>query len=333
MRSLETLAQRPPGRILVVQTAFLGDTVFTSALVAGLSEKFPQASIELCVSPRGRDVAEAMPKVARVHVFDKRGKDRGLGGLRRVARGLRGFDLAVLPHRSVRSAALAFLARVPVRLGFAGAPGSLLYTARAPDLGDTFLEREAQLARALGAESGPMKLVPQQLSSARALLAGRSGAALCVGSEWATKIWPPERLGELAGLLAQRGFLPVLLGGPREKELAARVASRAGVPCLDTTGNSVAEALALLSLSRICIGGDTGLVHAARALGVPTVALFGPTSPEAHAFGARALPVSLRLDCSPCSTHGSVRCPLGHHRCLLDLDAARVLNACAAVLA
>jgi len=311
----------------------LGDTVFTSALVSGLSARFPQASVELCVAPRGRDVAEAMPQAARVHVFDKRGADRGLGGLRRMARGLRGFDLAVLPHRSLRSAALAFLARAPVRLGFLGAPGSLLYTARVPDLGPTFLGREAGLARALGAEPGPMKLVPRRLEPARALLAGRPAAALCVGSEWATKIWPPERLGDLAALFAQRGFLPLLLGGPREKSLSASVAARAKVFCLDTTGNPVAEALALLSLSRICVGGDTGLVHAARALGVPTVALFGPTTPAAHLFSGRALPVSLQLDCSPCSTHGGKVCPLLHHRCLRDLEAARVWAACEAVLA
>lgn len=330
---VEQFRERPPRRILVVQTAFLGDTVFTSALVAGLARRFPTASIELCVAPRGRDVAEAMPGAARVHLFDKRGADRGIAGLLRVARGLRGSDLAVLPHRSLRSAALAFLARAPVRLGFSGAPGSLLYTHRARDSGSTFLEREAQLGLALGAEPEPMLLVPRHLDAARALLAGRRAAALCVGSEWATKIWPPERLGDLAALLARRGFLPLLLGGPRERELSAQVAARSGTACLDTTGNPVGEALALLSLSKLCVGGDTGLVHAARALHVPTVALFGPTSPEAHSFGARSLPVSLRLDCAPCSTHGSARCPLGHHRCLRDLDEGRVLAACEAVLA
>ena len=64
-------------KALIVQTAFLGDVVFTSALVGSLALRFPEAELELCVAPRGRDVALAIPGVARVHVFDKRGLDRG----------------------------------------------------------------------------------------------------------------------------------------------------------------------------------------------------------------------------------------------------------------
>jgi len=66
---------------------------------------------------------------------------------------------------------------------------------------------------------------------------------------------------------------------------------------------------------------------------VPTVAVFGPTSSDVHVFGARDRAISLGLSCSPCSVHGSRRCPLGHHRCLRDLDPDRVAAACAEVLA
>jgi heptosyltransferase-2 len=108
---------------------------------------------------------------------------------------------------------------------------------------------------------------------------------------------------------------------------------RAAAHCIDTAGNPVGEALAVLSLCALAVGGDTGLVHAARALGIPTVAVFGPTPTDVHLFGARQRVVSLRLPCSPCSVHGSHRCPLGHHGCLRDLDAGRVLASCREVLA
>jgi heptosyltransferase-2 len=317
-------------RVLVIQTAFLGDTVFTSALVGGLLRRWP---VDLCVAPRGRDVALAIPGVGKVHVFDKRGADRGLSGLRRMAAQLRGYDLAVLPHRSLRTALLARMARIPERVGFAGSLPSLLYTRRVPTAEKAFLRQEADLARALGAEVAPMHLQPRPewIAAAREALGTREKiAAICIGSEWETKIWPPERMAALARLLAGRGLRPVLLGGPREKALAAQM-GRAG-NCIDTTGNTVAEALAILSLSSLCLGGDTGLVHAARALGIPTVALFGPTDPAAHVFGAQQRAVSLGLSCSPCSTHGSRRCPLGHHRCLRDLDEERVFSACQLVL-
>jgi len=111
----EKLAARPPPRVLVVQTAFLGDTVFTSALFNALARRFPDAAIDVCVAPRGSDVALAFPGVNHVHVYDKRGADSGIGGLRRIARRLatRQYPLAVLPHRSMRTALLARLAGYP----------------------------------------------------------------------------------------------------------------------------------------------------------------------------------------------------------------------------
>jgi ADP-heptose:LPS heptosyltransferase len=158
-------------------------------------------------------------------------------------------------------------------------------------------------------------------------------AAFCIGSEWATKIWPAARFAGLADALWRQGLAPVLVGGPQERALAAAVNSAARVKCIDTTGNPVGEALALLSEAALCVGGDTGLVHAARALGTPTVALFGPTAPGRHVFGPRSRSVSLALECSPCSAHGQTLCPLGHHRCLRDLDVERVLDACEAAIA
>ena len=171
--------------------------------------------------------------------------------------------------------------------------------------------------------------------SAEARLEGARGpfAALCIGSEWETKIWPSEHFAALADRLAERGLTPILLGGPREKPLATAVQARAGAQCIDTTGNPVGEALALIARCRLCVGGDSGLVHAARALGVPTVAVFGPTATAAHEMGPRERAVTLGLDCSPCSVHGQRRCPLGHHRCMRDLPAERVLLECEAVLA
>ena len=332
----QRLEARPPPRLLVIQTAFLGDTVFTSALVRSLSQKWPQAEIDLCVAPRGRDVAQAIAGVTHVHLFDKRGQDRGLRGLRRVAARLltRQYALCVLPHRSLRSALLALLARIPERAGFADAAGALLYTARIRTQERAFLAREGALARAMGAQPAAMALQPRPdcLEAARAALgpsAGERLAAVCLGSEWETKIWPAPRVAALVRLLAARGFVPVLVGGPRERALAREVDSGG----IDTTGNSVGEALAILSLSVLAVGGDTGLVHAARALGVPTVAIFGPTTPLVHDFGPQQRAVSLGLDCSPCSAHGSRRCPLGHHRCLRDLDEGQVAAACQEVLA
>lgn len=332
------LAARPPSRVLVIQTAYIGDTVFTSALVRALAACFPRAEVDACVAPRASDVARAFPGVSHVEVYDKTGTDRGLRGLWRVAARLsaRRYDVAVLPHGSLRSALLARLARIPERVGFAGAAGSLLYTARVRTRERAFLRRERDLATALGAAPGAMQLVPRAewVAKARAVLAPAAGkrmAAICLGSEWPTKIWPAPHVTDLARRLEASGLRPVLLGGPRERPIAEQVAAVSR--CIDTTGNSVGEAIAILAQCALAVGGDSGLVHAARALGVPTVAVFGPTPSDVHQFGPRERAVSLGLSCSPCSVHGSLRCPLGHHRCLADLDAERVAAACREVLA
>jgi heptosyltransferase II len=326
-----------PPRLLVIQTAYLGDTVFTSALIQSLRRKWPEAEIDLCVAPRGRDVARATPGVSFVHVFDKRGADKGLRGLRRLAARLatRQYPLAVLPHRSLRTALLARLAGIPRRVGFADAPASLLYSERVHTGARRFLEQEADLARHLGAEPAAMALQPlrEWVGAAHGALAHSATeklAAVCLGSEWETKIWPAQHVKGLLRLLVRKGLRPVLIGGPRERDLAREVGAVGG--CIDTTGNPVGEALAILSMCTMAVGGDTGLVHAARALGIPTVAVFGPTTPDAHLFSPRDRAVSLHLSCSPCSAHGSRRCPLGHHRCLRDLDPDRVAAACQEVL-
>jgi heptosyltransferase-2 len=326
-----------PARVLIIQTAYLGDTVFTSALVQSLRARWPAAEIDLCVAPRARDVAAAIPGVANIHLYDKRGADRGISGLRRMARRLatRQYPLAVLPHRSLRTAALARMAGIPERAGFKDAPASFLYTARVATREKTFLGREADLARYFGGQAAPIRLSarPEHVEAARAALGSGQDrfVAVCLGSEWETKIWPAPRVRDLLRTLQSWGLRAVLLGGPRERDLAREVGSVAA--CIDTTGNSVAEALGVLSLCSLAVGGDTGLVHAARALGIPTVAIFGPTTPEVHQFGARERPVWLALPCSPCSAHGPRRCPLGHHKCLRDLDAEWVAAACREVLA
>ena len=330
------LSAAPPARVLVVQTAFLGDTVFTSALVAGLAARFPKAELDLCVAPRGRDVARAMPQVSQVFVYDKRGADRGGAGLIRMARRLRerSHTLALLPHRSLRTALLARNAGIPDRLGFRAASTLLLCTASTPDPGGPFLAREAALLSLCGAAPGPMRLVPTEADRAQAAealhrlgLGGARLAGLALGSEWQTKIWPLQQMAALARTLSAQGLVPLLLGGPGDQTAAAEVQRLSGVRCADTTGNSVGEALGLLERCAVAVGGDTGLVHAARALGVPTVPIFGPTDPRLHSFGPGDRPQWLHLDCAPCGPHGHRRCPLGHHRCLTELAAGPVAAA------
>ncbi len=319
-------------RALLVHPAYLGDTVFLGPAVRALKARWPAGRVSLVVTPRGAPAARLLPGCDEVVVFDKRRGDGGPAGLWRLARHLRqgAFDLALVSHPSLRSGILALLSGAPRRIGYAPFCTERLKL----DRSRPFVDRSLRLAALAGAPGTPdLALVapPELRPYADRILAGARPPILGVvpGAEWATKRWEPRRWVEL---LRRLGGTPVLLGGPAERGLAAEIADGLGGAARDTTGNAIEEAIALLSRCDLVLGGDTGLVHCARALGRPTLLLFGPTDPGRHLLtpGERAL--SLGLECQPCHDHGPRRCPLGRRACLDDLEPGHVEAAARALL-
>jgi len=324
-------------RFLLVHPAFLGDTVFLGPAVRALKSRWPACEVALVVSPRGEPAARLLPGVDEVFVFDKRRADAGLRGVLRLGARLRAFgpDVALVSHPSARSGSMAWLSRAPRRIGYA----PLCNDRVALDRSLPFVDRSLALAARAGAsvEDRRLRLTPpEELEGyAAELLRGalRPLVGMVPGAEWATKRWSEGKFAELAARLARGGATVLLLGGPGERDLARRIAAGCGVPLLDATGNSIAEALALLARCDLVVGGDTGLVHCARALGRPAVLIFGPTGPARHVFQGDERPVRIELECSPCHDHGPERCPLGHHRCMVDLDVDEVERQARALLA
>jgi len=319
--------------VLLVHPAFLGDTVFLGPAVRALKARWPEGRVTLVVTPRGAPAARLLPGCDQVVVFDKRKADAGLGGLWRLGRRLRALrpDLAIVSHTSLRSGALAWLSGAPRRIGYAP-----LCTERVRlDRSRPFVERALRLAALAGAPGDAglaLRAPPEQAAYAERIVAGaaRPLLGLVPGAEWATKRWPAARWAELARRV---GGTAVLLGGPGERGLAAEIAGRAPPGAVvDTTGNTIEEAVALLARCDLVVGGDTGLTHCARALGRPTLTLFGPTHLERHLFGPRDRPLALGLACQPCHDHGPKVCPLGHHACMADLPAERVAAEARALL-
>lgn len=322
-------------RALVVHPGYLGDTVFLGPAVRALKRRWPDGKVALCVTPRGAPVARLLPGCDEVLVYDKRGADAGPGGLWRAARALRSFrpDLALVPHYSARSGLLAWLSGARRRIGFAPFCDERVRL----DRGRPFVDRALSLAERAGAPGDPALALdaPGGLDGyAARILAGAAPpvVGLVPGAEWATKRWGAERFAALAAELGRGGATLVVLGGPADRQDAARMGELAGVPLRDTTGNTIDEAVSLLARCDLVVGGDTGLVHCARALGRPTLVLFGPTAPGRHRFTARERHVAVGLACQPCHDHGPARCPLGHHDCMRRLDPAAVAAAARTIL-
>ena len=120
--------------VLVIQTAFIGDVLLIVPLLKAIKQLWSDASLDVMVRPPGDNLLETLPYLNNVIIYDKYGADRGISGFARILKKLRNcnYDLALIPHRSLRSGLLTFLTGVPRRVGFSRGGGRLFHTRRIP---------------------------------------------------------------------------------------------------------------------------------------------------------------------------------------------------------
>ena len=321
---------------LVIQTSFLGDTVLTTPLLAQLARR---GEVDVVTTPASAALLANHPAVRTIVVYDKRGADRGLTGFLSLAQRLRDtrYDVAFLAQGSLRSAALALVAGIPSRIGFDTSAGRWFYTKRVAYREDLHhAARLLRLARPNGRPATGDELRPSlypgdaERSAVDALLASHGVAAgepliaLAPGSVWATKRWP--YYAQLAAQL-ESDVRAVIVGGADDAELARAIVT-AAPRAIDATGHlSLLASAELIGRTAAIVTNDSAPLHLASAMETPTVSIFGPTVP-AFGFGPLA-PKSIvvghdGLTCRPCDRHGPQRCPLGHFRCMRELDAEMV---------
>jgi heptosyltransferase-2 len=329
-----------PRSILVIQTAFLGDVVLTLPLVQITKRAFPSAQIDFLTIPRTASVLSNHPAIAEVIEFDKRGKDRGIGGILRMARDLRRrqYDVALIPHRSMRSAAVASLAKIPTRIGFNRSAGKLLLT----DVvlyrkGVHEIERNIDLLKPFGV-SRDGKELPSLYPSASdsavvdALLKelgyyGSSMIAVAPGTVWNTKRWPQERFSELVRRLARQKIPVVLIGGAEDVQMCREISGDNDHVRSVAGRLSFLQSAELIRRSSALVCNDSAPMHLAAAMRTPVVAIFGATVPEFGfaPYGENDVVVETKgLECRPCSIHGGEKCPITTFVCMRDISAEAV---------
>jgi heptosyltransferase-2 len=326
-----------PPRILLVRFSSLGDVLLLTPLIRALRTRHPAATLTALTKQEWAPLLAANPHLDQV-VSISRGQS--LVPLARALRG-GGFTHRLDLHASVRSRMLRLL--VPgTWLGFdmrRREREALIrnhehrYTDRVP-VAERYFEAAATLD--VEPDGRPAELFVSPAAEARAedwltrQAAPGDLVACSPGAAHATKRWPLHHWHALIAALTARGLLPMIVGGPAEREMAqqlvraseGRVLSAAGDLDLQATG-------ALLRRARAAISGDTGAMHMATAVGTPVIALFGPT---VEAFGffpyhATAQVLERELACRPCSSKGGPRCPLGHHHCLEEIMPGQVMDA------
>ncbi|MGO9640021.1 MAG: lipopolysaccharide heptosyltransferase I [Candidatus Acidiferrales bacterium] len=289
-------------KILVVRLSSMGDIVHSLPGAAALREAFPSAQIDWLVQRRWSSLLEESPAVNRVIPFDSSSPGRVVACVRQYR--AEGYDAAVDFQGLYKSAILTFASGARRRVGFdwqsaweSGA--SLFYNERVRGGGPHRVDKNLSLVERLGVARPSQPQFPLRVSAEGAgnlknRLEGQGIGEFWVAAPaagWGSKTWPAERYGAVCRILERRhGWRAVIAVGPGEQELArdVRDAAAPALPLLVET--SLAELMALLAQARCVLGGDTGPVHVAAALGAPVVGLYGATDPaQTGPYSPRAI--------------------------------------------
>ena len=331
----KTTLKTGPLKICLLQTAFLGDCVLTLPLLKKLREILPGAAVSVVTRPETAGIFSASGLAAEIIEDRKKSAPSGLAEFSRLAGELRArrFDAVIIPHRSLRSALLAWRAGIPVRVGFSSSAGSFLLTHKVPF---SWLLHDVERNLAL------LSPLAENLKTPFPGLQGTSGTpyspedgvtvGINPGSAWPTKRWPQAKWARLIKrFAAARGGRVLMVGGPGEKEWNSEIERLAGAgSCLNLTGRtSMPELMEAIRPLKIFVSNDSGPMHIAAALGVPAVGIFGPTTRELGFFpyGPGNGVVETPLACRPCALHGSRKCPRGHFLCMQLLTVDEVYKA------
>nr|WP_029526639.1 lipopolysaccharide heptosyltransferase II [Polaromonas glacialis] len=326
---------------LVIAPQWIGDAVMTEPLLRRLAARGERLTVGAL--PWVAPVYRAMPQVADVIEFPFAHGGLQFKARRSIAKRIEGqFSKAYVLPNSLKSALLPLLARIPERIGYLGETRIGLLTHRLKNPKDkppmvafySALSGEGDLQAdrpALHMDAAQVEMTLRELGLQRG-----GYVVFAPGAEFGpAKRWPARHFSELAARLS----LPVvLLGSGKEAalcdEIATPVNAQQSGKCLNLAGKtSLPQALALIAASHSTVSNDSGLMHVAAALGVPQVAIFGSSSPlhtpplneKARVLWLKADPAyQPPLDCAPCFAR---ECPLGHTRCLNDIDPQQVLKA------
>ncbi len=299
-------------RILIVRVGAMGDVLHGMPAVAALRAAMPGTHVAWAVEPRWASLLQAapnavagtaaMPLVDRVHLVPAKAWSkapasmatlRSIAALRRELRAER-YDVAIDLQGTIRSSVIATMSGARRVVGSDAAReglARLLYSERVPVRMPHVVQQAAEIvAHVAGVALKPMP-VPLPLDAeaerwcdaalADVALAGKTLPLVFVAptAGWGAKQWPAERYGAVAAALSQSGWRVLVNAAPAgvDRTAAAVIAASGGaavaMPC------TLAQLTALLRRVSLVIAGDSGPLHLAAALGVPVVALFGPTDP------------------------------------------------------
>lgn len=327
-----------PKKILIRGPNWVGDAVLAIPALKAVRSHFPETEITLLVRPWVAGLFTSAPFIDNVWTENKPSK---LGDWTRITRDIRafGFDLALLLPNSFESALMMFLARVPLRVGYATDGRTWMLTNSISPPTDSrhqvyyYLDLVKALQAGTDRPSIEIEATGEERANARNLLheegiphADRFLVLNPGAAYGSAKRWHEDRFAEVADILAKEmGLNVALIGSESERPIAEQIRDRMkSRPAVLSGKTSMETLIGVLAESSLMITNDSGPMHIAAALGVPTVAVFGSTDERVTApFGPRTRVVKNPVECSPCLLR---ECPIDH-RCMNGVSVEDVCKA------
>ena len=336
-------------RIVVFAPNLIGDTVMASPFLRSLRLGYPRAEIDVVIKPHVAPTLDGAPWIDRIVPFAPKAKDpahRSMALIRHLRKTR--YDLAILLPNSFRSALMARLGNVKRRVGYSrGGRGVLLTDRLKPSssikgkfVPTPVVEYYLALAKHLGCPVDSLRLelfTTHNDESAADRAWERLGLPFygpvvtmnTGGAFGPAKSWPTGHFAALAVRLAEEAGVSVLVVcGPGERSSALEIVRKANHPRVKSLADepmSIGLTKACVRRSALMISTDSGPRHFAAAFGVPIVSLFGPTHIAwTRTYHTQAVHLQQPVPCGPCQKG---ICPLGHHRCMVELTPDSVFRA------
>jgi heptosyltransferase II len=323
-----------PKRVLVIQTAFIGDIIMSTPLFSGIHQAYPDAMVDVVVNSRHTSLLDNNPFISKVYGFDKsKNKLWHLFLLIREIRKNR-YDLALSMQIHASSTLMMVLGGIKKRIGF---PRQSLLThpvESAP--GMHIRERAGLLLNEMKQGTYDLQTrlypTPGDLAKAKQLIREEKKFSLGIapGSVWETKKWPKDYYIDVIKELSEEASIYLIGGGAEDVALCKEIVLRSEVSdIVDTSGKlSLLQSAALIAQLDLVLCNDSAPLHMANAMETPVIAIFGPTVKRFGCYPYQPFDTLMDIDlyCRPCSKHGGKVCPEGHFRCMKDIPPQRVIT-------
>ena len=318
-------------RILIIQTAFLGDAVLTLPMIEKLKEVFPKSVIDVMCIPKTKEIFEVSPFVNEIIVIDKKKEHKSLLKLYSFSNEIkkRLYTKIFSPHRSFRTSFIVANSGVRETHGFSNSSMPFVYknivkyktdvheVQRNLDLiGYEYDHQNWRIVPKLKEISSIQQKINEYLSKRN--IKGKL-IAIAPGSIWETKKYPENFFKEIIGHFSNRSYKIIIIGGEADKDICERLASGHEQNIFSTAGHfSIPESIELLKYVKLLLTNDSAPTHLGVCADIPVLTIYCSTVPEFgfYPYNSKSSYISFNdLECKPCGIHGYDKCPLSTFDC------------------